>query len=102
MAWSIFRFGFFDIIPIALAKVIESMDAGVVVFDLQDRVLDLNPAFAKIIGLDTSQILTKRVIEVCGVIPELERACMDKAITRTEFSVNINEIFKVYEVFFRR
>lgn len=100
MAWSIFRFRFFDIIPIARAKVIESMDAGMVVLDLQDRVLDLNPVFAKLVGLDASGILTKKITEVCGKIPELERACRDKIVTHTEFSVKMNESFQVYEAFF--
>jgi PAS domain S-box-containing protein len=98
MAWSIFRFRFFDLVPIARAKVIETMDAGVMVFDLQDRILDINPAFAKIIGLNASLISTKRITEVCGNIPELKKVCLDRTITQTEFSIHTNGL-QVYEAF---
>jgi PAS domain S-box-containing protein len=98
MTWGIFRFKLFDLVPIARATVIEIMDAGVMVLDLQNRVMDINPAFEKILGLSASQISTKRVEEVCGRIPELVAACMDRSITQTEFTIGTEELTKVYEV----
>jgi len=98
IAWGIFRYKLFDLVPLARTKVIETMDAGVMVLDLQNRVLDINPAFEKIVGLAASQISTKRVDEVCGKIPELAKACMDGSITHTEFYINSKELSKVYEV----
>ena len=98
IAWGIFRFKLFDLVPLARATVIETMDAGVMVIDLQDRVLDINPAFKKIVRLTTSQIYAGRVEEVCDKIPELALACIDRSITHTEFSVKTDDFFKVYEV----
>lgn len=97
IAWGIFRFKLFDLVPLARTTVIETMDAGVMVLDLQDRVLDINPAFEKIVGLAAAQISSKRVHEVCGRIPELAKACMDRSITHTEFYINTKELSKVYE-----
>lgn len=97
IAWGIFRFKLFDLIPLARATIIESMDPGVMVLDLQDRILDVNPAFQKIIGITASQIYTKRVEEACDKIPELVNACVDRSINHTEFSINDGEISKVYE-----
>lgn len=99
MAWSIFRFKFFDLIPIARAKVIDIMDPGVMILDLQYRVLDINPSFEKIIGLTTSQISAQRVEDVCSSIPELERACFDRNTTHTEFYIKREGLRKEYEVF---
>ena len=98
IAWGIFRFKLFDLVPLARATVIETMDAGVMVIDLQDRVLDINPAFKKIVRLTASQIYAGRVEKVCDKIPELALACIDKSITHTEFSVKTDDFFKVYEV----
>lgn len=98
MAWGIFRYRIFDLVPLARATVIESMDAGVIVLDLQDRILDVNPAFEKIVGLKTAQISTKSVEEVCANIPELVRACKDEKITHTEFSIGLKEEAKIFEV----
>lgn len=97
MAWGIFRYKMFDLVPLARATVIETMEAGVMVLDLQDRVLDINPAFEKIVGLSSSQISTRRVDEVCCGIPELARACMDRSITHAEFLTNTKELPKIYE-----
>ena len=97
MAWGIFRYKMFDLIPLARATVIETMDAGVMVLDLQNRVLDINPAFEKIIGLTASQISTKRIEEMGHIIPELVKACIDRSVTYTEFSINTKESSKVYE-----
>lgn len=98
IAWGIFHFKLFDLVPLARATVIEIMDAGVMVLDLQDRILDINPAFEKILGLTASEISTRRAEEVCGKIPELKKACIDRSITHTEFSINTKESPKIYEV----
>lgn len=97
IAWGIFRYKLFDLIPLARATVIETMDPGVMVLDLQDRILDVNPAFQRIIGTTAPKIYTKRVEEACCKIPELVSACMDRSINYTEFSINDEGILKVYE-----
>jgi hypothetical protein len=43
VAWGIFRYKLFDVIPVAWAQVIRTMEAGVMVLDLQNRVLEINP-----------------------------------------------------------
>lgn len=98
IAWGIFRFKLFDLVPLARTTVIETMDAGVMVLDLQDRVLDINPAFEKIVGLTASQISTRGAEEVCRKIPELAKACIDRNITHTEFSISSKGLTKAYEV----
>ncbi|MDA8226720.1 MAG: histidine kinase [Desulfitobacterium hafniense] len=98
IAWGIFRFKMFDLVPLARTTVIETMDAGVMVLDLQNRVRDINPSFERIIGLTASQVSSKRAEEVCAIIPELAKACMDRSITHTEFSINTNDSSKAYEV----
>lgn len=97
-AWGIFRFKLFDLVPLARATVIEIMDAGVLVLDLQDRILDINPAFVNIIALPNTQIATKGIAEVCAKIPELVEACLDRSVTQTEFSLRAKEGLRVYEL----
>ena len=95
----IFRFKLFDIVPLARATVIEIMDVGMLVIDSQNRILDVNPAFERIVGLSASQISAKRAEEVFNEIPELKIACMDRSITHAEFSINQNQNLKIYELF---
>lgn len=98
IAWGIFRYKLLDVVPVARATIIESMDAGIMVLDLQNRILDINPAFEKIVALPASMVLSRKVEEVCGKIPELLKACTDESKTYREFSMSVNELSRVYEV----
>ncbi len=98
IAWGIFRFKLFDLVPLARDTVIEIMDAGVMVLDLQNRVLDINPAFEKIIGLRAAGITSTGVEEVCANIPSLAQACIDWNIIESEFSIENGESLRVYEL----
>lgn len=100
MSWSIFRYRMFDLVPLARATVIEDMDAGVMVLDLQNRILDINPAFADVIRLPVEQITSKHVVEICINIPELLNAILDRTISREEFTMIKMSKKVVYEVLF--
>ncbi len=86
ITWGIFRYRLFDVIPVARATVIEAMEDGVMVLDLQDRVLDINPAMENIIGLKSVEVLANPVQEVCRSIPELSEAYLDRSISHFEFN----------------
>jgi PAS domain S-box-containing protein len=87
IAWSIFRYRFFDLVPIARNRIFETMDAGALVLDLQNRVLDINPAFENMLGIKASQATSKNVLEVCGALPGLLKDCLDGHADRAEFSI---------------
>ncbi|HPG39837.1 MAG TPA: histidine kinase N-terminal 7TM domain-containing protein [bacterium] len=44
LAYSIFKFHMFDLVPIARNNIVDSMNNGIIVFDNKDRIVDLNPA----------------------------------------------------------
>lgn len=98
-AWGIFRYKLFDAVPIAWAAVVRNMDSGVLVLDMQDRVLDINPAFEIIISRKANEVFAKQAGEVCRDIPALVEAFVDRSVTRTEFSLNSNNITRIYEVY---
>ncbi|HEX8966696.1 MAG TPA: histidine kinase N-terminal 7TM domain-containing protein [Chloroflexota bacterium] len=54
---SLFRFGLFDIVPVARAKLLESLDEAVIVVDSRRRVVELNPAAAHLLGRSTRRLL---------------------------------------------
>lgn len=99
-AWGIFRYKLFDAVPIAWAAVVRNMDSGVLVLDMQDRILDINPAFEEIIGRKANEITAKQAVEVCGDISVLADACVDKSVTRIEFSTNSEDKTRIFEASF--
>jgi diguanylate cyclase (GGDEF)-like protein/PAS domain S-box-containing protein len=48
-AIGIFKYRLFDLMPVAWAKVIENMRDGIVVFDLERRIVDFNPAARRVL-----------------------------------------------------
>lgn len=99
IALGIFRYKLFDLVPVARAAVIENMDAGVMVLDMQNRVLDINPAFRKIADYSNRNIDGIKVEELCGKVPVLLKTCTDINTTHSEFAINKDGISRVYEVF---
>jgi len=56
-AWSLFRHRLLDIIPVAQRAVMEGMSDGVIVLDPQHRVVDLNPAAARILDRPANRLV---------------------------------------------
>jgi PAS domain S-box-containing protein len=66
IAVSLFRFRLLDIVPVARENVIEGMADGVVVLDLQDRVVDMNPAAERFLGRSTQKAIGR---EFTALVP---------------------------------
>ena len=64
VAWGLFRFQLFDLVPVARDRVVESMTDAVVVLDAQTRLVDLNPAAAQILGRSPAEVIGLPAIEV--------------------------------------
>ncbi len=97
IAWGIFRYRMLDLVPLARSTVIETMKAGVIVLDLEGRVLDINPAAGRILGCATNQATTRHVREISVGIPELAAACLDRGSFQIEFSLESPDARPIYE-----
>ena len=64
LAWGVFRFRIFDIMPVARERIIESMHEGMVLIDEKERIIDVNPAALEIIGFGEKDILGKPITHV--------------------------------------
>ncbi len=71
LAWGVFRFQLSDIVPVARATVIEGMGDGVVVLDLLNRVVDLNPAAQKIVRRSAVDIIGRPAAAAFANRPDL-------------------------------
>ncbi len=60
MAWAVSRLGLLDLVPVARAKVLESIGDSVLVFDMQSRLVELNPAAQHLLGAPRSALLGRR------------------------------------------
>jgi len=77
-AIALFGFRIFDPISLAHRTVIEQLQAGMLVLDLEGRVLSLNPAVERILNAPAEQIMGKPVKELVPAYPEKRLADWDQ------------------------
>jgi PAS domain S-box-containing protein len=60
-AVTIFRFRFLDLVPVARGALVENMPDGILVLDNESRIVDLNPAAEKLMGLRKASASGRRL-----------------------------------------
>ncbi|MEJ2210227.1 MAG: histidine kinase N-terminal 7TM domain-containing protein [Anaerolineae bacterium] len=95
--WGIFRYQVFEILPIALDRVVESLDDGVMVLDLRDRIVGLNPAAERITGLRAKAVESQPVRRALAAWPDL-LGHLELVQTRAEMTLGQGERQRHYDV----
>jgi diguanylate cyclase (GGDEF)-like protein/PAS domain S-box-containing protein len=98
VAWALFRYGLFNIAPIAYNTLVENLEDGVIVIDSSLRIVDMNPASQGIFHLAMGAALGKPLLEA---LPELRSLYADLATDgafQHEIEVPAGEGMKFYEV----
>jgi PAS domain S-box-containing protein len=73
LSWAIYRARFLDIAPIGRSAIIDDLYAGVLIFDREHRLVDINAQGRRICGFDDSELLIGRhVSDLLTDRPELE------------------------------
>ena len=91
IAWGLFRYRLFDIVPVARDTVIESMNDPVLVIDASNHLVDLNQAAQLLIGKKTREIMGKPVEKVLSKWPDLVERFKDFGETLTEIVLNTEQ-----------
>jgi len=97
-ATAVLRYRLLDILPIARGTVVESMDNGVIVFDTEDTIIDVNPRAREVIGLDRERLIGLSFGEVFAAYPPILETFADARETRDQVSIRRNGSEYHYEV----
>jgi len=84
LAWAIFRPQLLDIVPVAREAIIESLHDGLIVLDMQCRVVELNPALQHIIGRPATEMIGQPAAQALADWPDLAAHCHDMIETQAE------------------
>ena len=71
IAWGLFRYRLFDVLPIARDIILENMLDLVIVLDAQDRIIDANPSALFALNRRSNQVIGQRAEMVFRDWPEL-------------------------------
>ena len=66
-AIALFRFHVFDPVPVARTAVLEQMHEGMLVVDLNGKIVDLNPVVERILGKSAANLRGQKITEVLPV-----------------------------------
>lgn len=84
---SLFRFRLFEVVPIARDTLIESMSDGVLVLDVRNRIVDLNPAAQSLIGT-TTKCVGQPIAAVLAQHPNILKLCYQNNNDRVEIPLD--------------
>ncbi|GMR10325.1 MAG: hypothetical protein BMS9Abin28_1146 [Anaerolineae bacterium] len=87
VAWGLYRYRLFDLVPVARDSLIESMREGVIVLDLQHRIVDSNPAARELLGRRAANLVGKPAESALAPWPELLAATAGADPARFEMTV---------------
>jgi len=85
--YSVIRNRFMDIIPVARSRLIESMSDGVLVLDMQNRIVDINPAMENFLGHKPAFFLGKSASKALDIWMEKADSLISGQETRTELRI---------------
>ena len=85
--YAIYRTKLLDLIPVAHSALINSMTDGVVVLDEQDRIVEMNPAAGKFLGITPGQAAGRGAKQILSAWRETTRPFWNQSEVRTEIVV---------------
>lgn len=90
MMWGLFRYQLFEVTPVAREAVIRNSPTGVLVLDLEGRLIDINPAGRTLTGLKQDEhVLGQRATDVLPHMREiLEQAMQSEATLEWQKTVD--------------
>jgi two-component system cell cycle sensor histidine kinase/response regulator CckA len=97
--WGLFRYRLFDVVPVARETVIESLPDSVYIIDANNRLVDLNPIAAQLIGQPSSQLIGRSVESVFAPWRELLGPYLDiTGVTLHELAVEVERGLRQIEL----
>ena len=86
-AYAIFRHQLMNLVPIARDRLIENMSDGVLVLDVQGRIVDINPAMENFLEAPPTSFIGRNVSEALNIWNESTEPLLSGLETRTELNL---------------
>jgi PAS domain S-box-containing protein len=97
-AWGLYRFHLLDLVPVAREAIIESMSDAILVLDLQNRIVDLNPAAQRLIGRTSQEAIGQQGTDVFPEAPKLVERYRDALQVHTSIALGKDESLRHYDL----
>lgn len=87
IGWSIFRYHLFDVVPVARRTTVDTMRDGMIVLNMKNRIIDMNPAARVVFDVQLADVLGKEIDDLLSDWPELVDTFKDVWEVETEIQL---------------
>ena len=98
IAWGIFRYRLFDIVPVARENIIENMTDGLIVLDAQNRIADINQKAKTIFDSPSVQAIGQETAAFFENQPAFAQICCGREKLPGELVMENDDCAKMFEV----
>lgn len=88
IAWGLFRYRLFDIVPVARDTVFDGISDYVLVLDANNRLVDINPAAQRALGVPTSRLIGQPAMQVLAAWGDLVSEFGPETSLKTEIKID--------------
>jgi len=94
--WTFYGARLLDLVPIARDKLVTSLSDGMIVLDMQNRIIDINPAATSMIQSSSKELIGRNLVEVVPLLQHLiDQVSAQEIRTELEFGSALNRYFDV-------
>jgi diguanylate cyclase (GGDEF)-like protein/PAS domain S-box-containing protein len=97
VAWALFRYRLFDLVPIANETLLENMEDGVIVLNPEGRIAEINPAAQQILNLSLNKVFGKSFSVEIPALAFIEPALRSSANSVRELTLRIGNEDRSFE-----
>lgn len=98
VAWGLFYYRLLDVVPVARDVLIEEMDDGIIVLDVQDRILDLNPAARQLLDLSDMEALGQPIAQAISQWPHPDEEPAEHTRIHAEITLHTHDTAHVFDL----
>ena len=98
IAWGLFRFRIFEIVPVGRDKVFEEMADPVVILDNKHIIVDINRAMLDLMGAAASEVIGRSAKDIFADFPIPIKMYTDVSYARAEASFPVGNRMVFYEL----
>ncbi|MBN1562756.1 MAG: PAS domain-containing protein, partial [Anaerolineae bacterium] len=98
VAWGLFRYRMFDLVPVARNLVVDSIDDMMAVVDAQNRVIDLNAAAQHMLKRTARETIGQPVADIFAAWPDLLQRFKGIEQTHTEIAADIEGALRFFDL----
>jgi PAS domain S-box-containing protein len=98
LGWNLFRQGLFDIIPAAYGKVVASMSDAIIILNVENRIVNVNPAAEALTGLERAALIGRFAPDILPCAPPFFQHYASVTEAQDEISLGSGETLRYYDL----